>query len=304
MQPLCFYYHPDFARHEMGANHPESPERVSALLEYCQGLNAPFYPPRLAERGDLLLAHEPKMIDEIFHNTPQDGYYNIDSDTTLNPFSLNAALYAVGAGLTAVDNYTSYRHQFCLTRPPGHHSESWRAMGFCLFSNIAIAAIYAVKQGLERVVICDFDVHHGNGTQDCVKKHPQIQFYSSHQMPLYPGTGYPQEVGEHGTIHNMPLPGGCDGRLFMQKWQGAFDEIRQYKPQLLMVSAGFDAHRADPLAGCKLKESDYYQWGQLGGQLASSLNIPIISMLEGGYNIPALVQSCSAYIKGINDHAH
>ncbi len=293
---MLIYYHDDFMAHEMGESHPESPMRVGNLLPDLMAKNYEWREPRIATKAELALCHTTQHIGYIFNSAPKNGLKILDSDTIMNQYSLNAALRAVGAGLDAVDNIGKFPKIFCLSRPPGHHAESNRAMGFCFFSNIAICAKYALTKGFKRVAICDFDVHHGNGTQDCLYHEPNILFISSHQMPLYPGTGYANEVGEFGQIMNIPLPSGCSSALFWQKWQIGIEKLQDYNADLILISGGFDAHKDDPLANINLTDQDYRKFAQI----LAKLNTPIITMLEGGYHLEALRKSVLAYCDGLN----
>ena len=295
--------HPDCVLHEISPGHPECPARIDVILDqlkkqdlydYCLHADAP-----IAEREVLLMAHEPAYIENIFASSPDIGSVQLDADTAMNPHTLTAALRGVGAGLLAADAVIEKRtnNAFCLTRPPGHHAEYDKAMGFCFFGNVALVARHAIKQhGLERVAIVDFDVHHGNGTEDIVDGDGKILFCSSFQHPLYPG-GYRQNVVNQRV--NVPLPSGCKGPEFQQAiadtWLPA---LEAFKPELIVVSAGFDAHAEDPLAGMLLTDHDYLWITQKIMDVADRhAGGRIVSMLEGGYALPALSRSASGHVR-------
>jgi acetoin utilization deacetylase AcuC-like enzyme len=307
----AYITHADCLRHDMGAGHPENPERLSSvnehmrnsgLLEQLRCLEAP-----LAEARDMKRVHTPAYVDLIFDNAPREGYAQLDPDTAMNPYSLAAARRAAGAGLLAVDELMAGHAQnaFCAVRPCGHHATPSRAMGFCIFNNIAVAAAYAVEsKGLERVAIVDFDVHHGNGTEDMFSA-PAWQsraiMASFFQHPFYPGTGTDHPAP---NMFNVPLSAGSDGtqarRALERHWLPA---LHDFKPQLMLISAGFDAHREDLLGGLALVEDDYAwmtrELMKVAGQHADGR---IVSMLEGGYNLSALGRSAVAHVKTLTEH--
>ncbi len=302
----CIYHHDDCLTHEPGPFHAENPGRLNVIMAALR--DAAFAPPLdyaaapLGTDEQILLAHTRAYLDLIKASAPTEGHRALDPDTVMSPGSLSAALRAVGAACAGVDDLMQGKtqHVFCATRPPGHHATPNHAMGFCIFNQIAIAALYAMKQhGLERVAIVDFDVHHGNGTQDILLGRDGMLYVSTHQSPLYPGTGQLEENRE-GNILNVPLPGGTGDRAYQNTFS---DEImpvlNAFEPQLLFVSAGFDAHKADPLAGIALTETTY-RW--LGQQLRAIANAhaggKLLSVLEGGYNLDVLGPSVAAYIAG------
>jgi acetoin utilization deacetylase AcuC-like enzyme len=286
--------HPDCARHEMGAGHPESPRRLKAVLA---ALEASGLASRLlareapeAKREELERVHEPEHVDFIFGSAPSRGYAYLDPDTSMNAASLLAALRAAGAVVTATDMVMSGEaaNAFCAVRPPGHHATRGRPMGFCIFNNVAIGAMHAIEaHGLERVAVLDFDVHHGNGTEDAFHDDPRVMLCSTFQHPYYPYSGA-DSGNEH--IINVPLPAMTDGRGFRAAverfWMPA---LEAYKPQLVFVSAGFDAHRDDPLAYLKLDDEDYRWVTEMLVDVAERhAEGRVVSTLEGGYNTDAL----------------
>jgi acetoin utilization deacetylase AcuC-like enzyme len=282
--------------------HPESSQRLQvieaelkdqALWNKLQHLIAPA-----ATREQLGRVHTIHHIDRIFQAAPKSGLTPLDPDTSMGPHSLSAALHAAGALIVAVDKVMSgeVSNAFCAVRPPGHHAEHDRVMGFCLFNNIAVAAAHALEQhGLERVAILDFDVHHGNGTQDIFLNDPRVLFCSTHQHPFYPFTGMPVNKD---NIVNVPLPAGSGGAVFRdaveQIWLPA---VQAFSPQFLFVSAGFDAHRDDPLAQLAFDDADYKWVTEVIVKLANEYcNGRIVSTLEGGYDPAALARCVSSHI--------
>lgn len=299
--------HRDCLLHEMGEDHPESPHRLHAVLaaleaEEFAGLLRDV-PPE-ASHEQLERAHPPDYVAAILGVRPAPGaYVGLDADTVMCAGSARAALLAAGAAVRAVDEVCGGHVQraFCATRPPGHHAERRRPMGFCLFANAVIAARHAqAAHGLARVAICDFDVHHGNGSQDCVRDDPSILFASSHQMPLYPGTGAADERGA-GNVFNAPLPPGADGAAFRGAWSGTLlPALEAFRPELVVISAGFDAHARDPLAQMRLTEADF-AWitAELCALAGRHGGGRVVSLLEGGYDLPALAASAAAHVRAL-----
>lgn len=301
---IAIYTHPDCLMHDTGPGHPERIARLEVILDALRAApfadQLAFVEAPLAEEKDLLLAHGAQHIQSICTAAPTTGCVAIDADTIMSPDSLQAALRAAGAACAAVDAVIArqYKSAFCAVRPPGHHATHDQAMGFCLFNNIAIAALHALQESaIERVAIVDFDVHHGNGTQDIVEPHKRILFVSTHQSPFYPGTGFATE-NQAGHILNIPLSPGTDGEEYREIFKSAvLPALERFMPQLLLVSAGFDAHRDDPLAGLELVEDDY-RW--IGAELTAAAEKycegRMISFLEGGYNLEHLASSVVAYL--------
>jgi acetoin utilization deacetylase AcuC-like enzyme len=300
--------HPACLEHDPGPWHPECPDRLRAVL---LALEAPAFAPLLREeapratRAQLLLVHPSDYVDAILAISPAPGeLVQLDADTAMNAGSAEAALRAAGAAVTAVDTVmeTTAHSAFAAVRPPGHHAEQARPMGFCLFNNAAIAALWArARHGLQRVAVADFDVHHGNGTQAIFAADPDLFYASSHQSPCYPGTGFPHERGCAGNIVNMPLPPGSDGDAFCTAWAGTIlPALEGFAPDLLIVSAGFDAHKADPLAQLRLETSDF-AWitAELVAVAERHTAGRIVSLLEGGYDLDALAASVAAHVRGL-----
>ena len=299
-----YYSHPDFLFHETGADHPECADRLRSITTVLDAhefsslirVSAP-----LGTEQQIRLIHPLFHIEAILAAIPRHGEHYLDHDTVVSPGSEKAAFRAVGAVCDAVDKVLTGQanNAFCAVRPPGHHAEPDLAMGFCLFNNIAIAAEYARSHyHLERIAIVDFDVHHGNGTQAAFYKQPAVLYASSHEMPNYPGSGYPQETGV-GNMINVPLAPGDTGIEFKKKYNAIIlPALRNFKPQLLLVSAGFDAHKDDPLASIMLVEEDF-RWltQELMGIAERYCEGRMISVLEGGYNLKALVASVAIHVK-------
>ena len=297
------YTHAACVEHDPGPGHPESPARLRAVLEtlddprfaQIERIEAPR-----ATRDQLLRVHEPAYIESIYASAPESGSLRLDPDTVMSPASLEAAERAAGAVCAAVDAVMAKeaKRAFCAVRPPGHHATANAAMGFCIFNGIAVGAAHALEaHGLGRVAILDFDVHHGNGTQDIFVNEPRVLYLSSHQMPLYPGTGSVNERGL-GNIVNAPLPPQAGSREFRTAWDEILlPALENFRPQLLLVSAGFDAHRLDPLAQLQVEAEDY-AWitRRLCDLAATDAHDRIVSVLEGGYSLEALRESVSAHV--------
>ena len=296
---LRLYAHPDSHGHAEPPGHPEQAARLHAVMAALAPLPLDRIDAPVADHADLLRGHPQTYIDRLRAAIPAKGWSQIDGDTYLAPGSWNAALRAVGGACAAVDAVLAEGGRaFVAVRPPGHHAERDRAMGFCLFGTVAIAALRAVQaHGLTRVAVLDFDVHHGNGTQDILWDEPCIRFVSSHQMPLYPGTGGTNERGAHGQIFNLPLTAGSDGRAMWAAWSPVLDHLRDWQPELVLISAGFDAHHDDPLAGLNWRTEDFARLTRAICDLANATCTGrVVSCLEGGYDLTALAASVAAHV--------
>ncbi|MEP6634043.1 MAG: histone deacetylase family protein [Luteimonas sp.] len=302
------YTHPACLLHDTGPGHAERPERLSTVLAALRAapLDLDWREAPRATRGQLLAAHSESLVATVLETSFGErapARIMLDPDTALSPESSEAALRAAGAAVAAVDAVMSGEHQtaFCAVRPPGHHATADTAMGFCLFNSVAVAAAHALaKHGLTRVSVIDFDVHHGNGTQAIFESDARVQYLSSHQMPLYPDTGFADERGI-GNIFNAPLPPGAGGTAFRDVWTaGLLPAIDAFKPQLLLVSAGFDAHWRDPLAQLQLEAEDFAwitrELLTLAGRHSQGR---LVSMLEGGYNLQALGECSVAHVAAL-----
>lgn len=293
--------HDDCFDHVTPPGHPEQVARLDAVLGALEGFDLLRVNAPLAAEDDLLRAHPQTHLDRIRDAAPDQGWRSLDADTHMSVGSLKAAFRAAGAVVKAVDLVMNGEasNAFAAVRPPGHHAERETPMGFCLFGSVAVAAKYALDHhGLDRVAIVDFDVHHGNGTQDLVEDDPRILFCSTHQSPLYPGTGAAHETGV-GNVLNVPLPDGTGSKVFRDAMEKAvLPRVDAFSPQLLLISAGFDAHRADPLAGMMLETEDFaWVTAQLCDLADRHCAGRVVSALEGGYDLDALAQSAAAHIK-------
>jgi acetoin utilization deacetylase AcuC-like enzyme len=300
------YTHPACLEHDTGFGHPECPARLTAILNTLK--TAPFAALEWRDAPEatdeqLIRIHTPAHVERIFARIPKRGHYAIDGDTIVSPHSGEAALRSAGAVCAAVDAVLNgeANNAFCAIRPPGHHAEPNQAMGFCLFSNAAIGAAHArLVGGLERVAVIDFDVHHGNGTQAALEHDPGYLYISTHQAYIYPGTGRRDERGV-GNIVNIPLMANSGTADLRHVWQQDIEPaLREFQPQLILISAGFDAHYLDPLAELNFNEDDYAWLTQQILTIAKDYGEGrVVSMLEGGYNLPALAASVAAHVKAL-----
>ncbi|MEX6508286.1 histone deacetylase family protein [Jiella sp. M17.18] len=298
------YFHSIFAEHLTGPGHPERPERIQAVMAALEDEAFHLLDRCEAPEGSLesiYRCHPEHYVRRLATAVPEDGIIRLDSDTILSPKSFTAALHGVGAATAAVDAVMAKEadNVFVAARPPGHHAETATAMGFCLFNNAAIAARHAqAVHGLERVAIFDWDVHHGNGTQDIFWSDPSVLYCSTHQMPLYPGTGAKDEVGA-GNIVNAPLSAGTGGGTFREAMnERILPALRSFRPELVIISAGFDAHYRDPLANLKFIDKDFdWATGEMLDIADRYAEGRLVSLLEGGYDLYGLSTSAAAHVK-------
>ena len=299
------FTHPACFDHDPGYGHPESAERLRTILATLDSEAFALLDRRqapLATVEQVARAHPLAYVERILELVPGRGYVDIDNDTVMSPGSGEAALRAAGAVVASVDAIVAgeARNAFCAVRPPGHHAERARPMGFCLFNNVAVGAAHArAVHGLKRVAVIDFDVHHGNGTQDIFWHEPDLMYVSTHQSPLYPGTGAAAETGINGNILNVPLPPMSGSPEFRQAvTHQILPALEAFGPDLILLSAGFDAHSLDPLANLHFVEADYaWVTGKIGALAARICQSRLISVLEGGYNLHALSISVDAHVK-------
>jgi len=306
-------YHPAYLEHDMGAGHPESPNRLRAIMQQLEQSGTAGrlvrIEPRRAEDEWITQIHTPGYAASLNQHAPTTGRVSLDPDTSMSPGSLTAAYLAAGGALAAVDAIMAKQvdHVFCAVRPPGHHAEAGRAMGFCLFNNVAIAARYVQKKhALTRVLIVDWDVHHGNGTQHSFEDDPSVLFFSTHQYPHYPGTGRATERGSgagEGFTINVPMEAGEGDEEYRAIFHKALvPAADDFKPEFVIISAGFDAHKDDPLASMGLTEAGYADLTNIVAGIAKRhAKGRILSSLEGGYNLTALSASVDRHIQVLLD---
>ena len=300
------FHHASSERHDTGRGHPERPDRIRAVMQALSGdafagLDRREAPE--AEPGELSRAHSPAFVEALLAAVPEEGRVRVDPDTVISADSGEASLRAAGAMVAAVEAVMAGEaaNAFCAVRPPGHHAESQRSMGFCLFNNVAVGALHAREAlGADRVAVVDFDVHHGNGTQAIFESDPSLFFASTHEFPLYPGTGRADETG-CGNIVNVPLrPGSGSAEFRAGMERGVFPALRAFSPDLILVSAGFDAHESDPLATLRLVEDDY-AWvsERLCGIADEVCGGRLVATLEGGYDLDALAASVAVHVRAL-----
>ena len=302
----ALFMHPSSLKHDTSTGHPERIARIETINAALAGDSWATLVRKEAVRAtneQLNLVHEGRYVDGVLENIPEDGFVRFDADTVLSPGSGEAALYAAGAVISAVDTVIAGEvdNAFCAVRPPGHHAEPECGMGFCLFNNVAIGAQHArLTHGLRRIAIVDFDVHHGNGTQAAFENDPNTLFASSHQYPHYPGTGAASENGV-GNIFNAPLDANSGGREFRAAMETLIlPAVRAFNPDIVFISAGFDAHARDPLASLRFEEEDF-EWAtgqvkEIAGEFADGR---MVSTLEGGYDLEALGNSVQAHVSAM-----
>ena len=293
-------------KHNTGLGHPENADRVSAVTEGLKKINNKniiWKKNKLFDSKYLEITHSKKYINDVETSFPKKGLFFLDGDTIVSPESKKATLDAVGSIVTAIDGVQSkeFYNAFCAVRPPGHHAEKNKAMGFCIYNNVAVGAHYLLeKYKFNKVAIIDFDVHHGNGTQDIFYDNKKVLYISTHQYPYYPGTGGDKEKGKHNNIFNIPLPAGTTSEEYLNAYEFVLKRIKEFKPEFILFSAGFDAHKDDPLAQLQLTSKDFYDLTKRTLNLAKLYcDGKVVSILEGGYNLGALQKSTQMHVNAL-----
>ena len=302
----CIITTDTYQNHDTGIGHPERIDRVTVVnegLKRIQSKDLIWLKPKLFDAKYLSLAHSEEYLHTLEKSFPSEGNLFLDGDTLVGPGSKQAALDAVASVITAIDGVINkdFINAFCSIRPPGHHAESRKAMGFCIYNNVAIGAHYLLdKYKLKKVAIIDFDVHHGNGTQEIFYDNKQVLYISSHQYPFYPGTGSEKETGNYNNILNVPLDAGTSGNIFLNAYEPIFKKIIEFKPEFILLSSGFDAHINDPLAQINLQSTDFAELTNRILKIAKEVcNNKLVSVLEGGYDLEALQESSSLHVQSL-----
>ena len=295
-----------YHHHNTGDGHPEKIDRVTAIIENFKRLdnkNLVWEKPNEFDESHLITTHSSDYIKMVNNSFPKNGFNFLDGDTIVSPGSKDATKDAVGSIIAAIDGVEKkkYKNAFCCVRPPGHHAEKEKAMGFCIYNNVAVGANYLIKKyGYKKIAIIDFDVHHGNGTQDIFFDNKNVLYVSTHQYPYYPGSGSEKEVGKYNNILNIPLKAGTTGDEYLNAYENVLKKIQEFKPEFLLFSAGFDAHDNDPLAQLKLNSEDFYLITQRTLQISKSFcNGNVVSILEGGYDLKALQESTQRHVDAL-----
>ena len=295
-----------FQNHDTGPGHPEQIARVSVIIENFKKLNNQnilWKKPSIISDEIIKNTHDSRYVDLVKNSFPNKGFSSLDGDTIISPGSKNASFDAVGSIIAAIDGVQNkeFKNAFCCVRPPGHHAEKNKAMGFCIYNNVAIGAHYLInKYNYDRVAILDFDVHHGNGTQDIFYENENVLFISTHQYPYYPGSGSEQEKGKFNNIKNIPLPAGTNSEEYFDAFEHALKKLKEFKPEFILISAGFDAHKDDPLAQIKLETEDFYIITKRILEISKKFcNGKVVSILEGGYDLQALQDSTKRHVDAL-----
>ena len=293
-------------QHDTGPGHPECPERIPSIINGLKKIQSKKLIWKNVSSFDekyIKLTHSEKYFEKINQSFPKEGLDFLDGDTIVSKGSKKAAYDAVTSIANAIDSVMNKEshNAFCVVRPPGHHAEKEHAMGFCIFNNVAVGATYLIeKYKLSRVAIIDFDVHHGNGTQDIFYNEKKVLYISSHQFPFYPGTGSEDETGKYNNILNIPLKSGTDSKEFFKSYKKVYAKLNEFKPEFILLSAGFDAHKNDPLANINLESKDYYTLTKEIMTIAKQVcDNKIVSILEGGYNLTAIQESAKYHVKAL-----
>jgi len=295
-----------YQNHNTGDGHPEKIDRVTVVIDNFKKLdnkNLVWKNPSKFDRSLLEMTHNSDYINFVEKSFPEKGLSFLDGDTIVSPGSKDASLDAVGSIITAIDGVQNknFNNAFCAVRPPGHHAEKNKAMGFCIYNNVAVGANYLInKYKLKKVAIIDFDVHHGNGTQDIFYDNEKVLYISTHQYPYYPGSGTNDEKGKHNNILNIPLPAGTTSEEYLNAYEFVLKKIKEFKPEFILLSAGFDAHKDDPLAQLQLESKDFYSITKRTLELSKQYcDGKVVSILEGGYDLLALQESTEMHVKAL-----
>ena len=297
-----------YQNHNTGDGHPEKIDRVTAVINNFKKLdnkNLVWKKPSKFDKSLLEITHNSNYINFVQESFPKKGLSFLDGDTIISPGSKEATLDAVGSIITAIDGVQNneFKNAFCAVRPPGHHAEKNKAMGFCIYNNVAVGAHYLIeKYKLNKIAIIDFDVHHGNGTQDIFYDNEKVIYISTHQFPFYPGSGTEKEKGKNNNIFNIPLPAGTTSEEYLNAYEFVLKRLKEYKPEFILLSAGFDAHKNDPLAQFQLESQDFYTLTKRTLELAKFLcNGKVVSVLEGGYDLLALQESTQKHVEALTE---
>ena len=295
-----------YQNHNTGDGHPEKTDRVTVVIDNFKKLdnkNLLWKKPSKFDRSLLEITHNSDYINFIESSFPKKGLSFLDGDTIVSPGSKMATSDAVGSIIAAIDGVQNneFKNAFCAVRPPGHHAEKNKAMGFCIYNNVAVGANYLLdKYKLNKIAIIDFDVHHGNGTQDIFYDNEKVLYISTHQFPYYPGSGTEQEKGKHNNIFNIPLPAGTTSEEYLNAYEYVLKKITEFKPEFILLSAGFDAHKDDPLAQFQLESKDFYELTKRTLELSKLYCAgKVVSILEGGYDLLALQESTEMHVKAL-----
>ena len=295
-----------YQNHNTGEGHPEQVNRVSIILENLKkknNKNLVWKKPLKFEKKLIEITHNKEYVNFVENSFPKKGLAFLDGDTIISPGSKEATLDAVGSIITAIEGVQNneFQNAFCAVRPPGHHAEKNKAMGFCIYNNVAVGAHYLLeKYKLNKIAIIDFDVHHGNGTQNIFYENEKVLYVSTHQYPYYPGSGTEQEKGKYNNILNIPLPAGTDSEKYLNAYEFVLKKLIEFKPQFILFSAGFDAHKDDPLAQFQLQSKDFYDLTKRTMSLAKLYcGGKVVSILEGGYDLNALKESTEMHINAL-----
>ena len=295
-----------YQNHNTGEGHPEKIDRVTAVIENFKKLdnkNLVWKKPSNFEQSILIKTHTKDYIKQVNLSFPQSGLKFLDGDTVVSPGSKDATKDAVGSIISAIDGVKKkeFKNAFCCVRPPGHHAEKEKAMGFCIFNNVAVGANYLIeKYKYKKIAIIDFDVHHGNGTQDIFYNDKNVLYISTHQYPYYPGSGSEKESGKYNNVLNIPLEAGTTGNEYLNAYEKVLDKLKEFKPEFLLFSAGFDAHIDDPLAQLRLSSEDFYKITKRTLEVSKPFcNGNIVSILEGGYDLRALQESTQRHVDAL-----